>query len=93
MVENISIDGFPSTNGDIECKWVAIQIEPILGSNERLTIGVAAINKDGFYLSQASQWDRLKCLYGTAADTVVFAARTALDFLNDDIAQRVILPH
>lgn len=82
------INKFPTSNANIVCRWVPIHISPILGSDERLTIGVLAISETDFYLSKATEWERLECLYGKRSAPVIFAAKTSLDALEEDIATR-----
>ncbi len=82
------IDDFPRSSGETLCSWTPVQISPILGSDERLTIGVIAISETDFYLAKATEWERLNCLYGERSAPVIFAAKTSLDALEEDIAKR-----
>ncbi|MBB5772827.1 hypothetical protein HNP47_002847 [Brevundimonas vesicularis] len=57
-----------------------------MDSPERLVIGVAAANTDGFHVEKANALNRLQCLFGKSADTAVFAAEVALAELNSALA-------
>ena len=59
-----------------------------MGSPERLVIGVVAVGASGFHVERANALDRFECLYGTAAETAVFAAKVALEDLEADCAER-----
>lgn len=84
----LNIGGFPSSDDYIRCQWAPIIIEPILGSGERLTIGVAVTNETGFFVKSANAFSRLECLYGNMAGTVIFAAKASLEALETDLAER-----
>ncbi len=59
-----------------------------MGSPEKFVIGVAAVGKDGFYLERANALHRLECLYGSSAETAIFASEVALDEFAADLAER-----
>lgn len=84
----IDFGEFPKVQEQVRCKWAPICIEPIAGSGEKLTIGVAAINEAGFSISSANSLNRLTCLYGDKAKTVIFAAQASLASLEQDLSAR-----
>ena len=79
---------FPSLNQPVRAKWAPIFLSPVLGSPERLVIGVVAVNGSGFHIERANALRRFECLYGAAAETAIFAAELALDELEADCAGR-----
>lgn len=59
--------------------WAPIQIEPIVGSGERLTVGIVA-SCDGVTKSYPTYTSKqLQCLFGSQAESLVYFAETALD--------------
>ncbi len=85
---NFKPEQFPSLKRSVQAKWAPIYLSPVLGSPERFVIGVVAMNDSGFYVERANALRRFECLYGTAAETVVFAAELALDEMETDCANR-----
>jgi hypothetical protein len=63
-------------------------IAPIMGSVEQLVIGVAAVSGEFRHVERANMLRRLACLYGKAAETVIFATQVALDELVADLHAR-----
>jgi hypothetical protein len=61
-----------------------------MGSLEQLVIGVAAASAESRYIERANMLRRLECLYGKAAETIIFAAQVALDDLKVDLGERGI---
>ena len=54
---------FPELRTYVRGNWMPIQIEPILGSGERLTIGVIAYDEKEAIVLLAPGLKRLECLY------------------------------
>ncbi|MBB3159606.1 hypothetical protein FHS25_000038 [Rhizobium laguerreae] len=79
---------FPSLRNGIQARWAPILFAPISGSYERLVVGVAAVNNDGFHLELANSLHRLHCFYGENAVGVVTAIQIAGDYLQADLALR-----
>lgn len=88
MRRPLGLQDFPSIDGTTSCRWAPVLLSPILDSPERLVIGVVAANDSGFHLERANALARLRCLFGKAAETAVFAAEVALDELVESLAQR-----
>lgn len=86
MTGGLTSQSFPAISETVECRWAPILLAPILDSPERLVIGIAAANAEGFHVEKANALDRLRCLFGTAADTAVFAAEVALAELSSSLA-------
>lgn len=84
----IDTDIFPRLRNGVRAQWAPVFFEPISGSYERLVVGVAAFNQDGFHLEWANQLDRLKCLYGPDAIGTVSAIEIAGEYLEADLAKR-----
>jgi hypothetical protein len=66
-------------------------LSPLLGSPERLVIGVVAAGDDDFHVERANALRRFECLYGKAAPTAIFAAEVAIEELEADLAKRGLL--
>lgn len=79
---------FPRVNQAVQCSWAPIYIEPLMGSGERLTIGVVGANMEAFYLARANRLERLNCLFEDSAGAVIFAAETALDAFEAVLAEQ-----
>ena len=86
----VELGGFPELDNEIKCNWAPITIEPIPGSGECLTIGVAVVSNDQFFLARANSWKRLECLYDDRAGTVIFAAQASLDAIEEDLSIRAL---
>ncbi|CAA6604291.1 conserved hypothetical protein [Rhodospirillaceae bacterium LM-1] len=85
---SLSLEDFPNPSSDVHGKWAPIYLEPIMGSGERLTIGVAVVAERDFIVLKANMLSRFQCLYGNAGAGVVFLAEAALDALRFDITKR-----
>ena len=79
---------FPSFNDGVRARWAPVLLEPISGSYERLVVAVAVVGANGFHIEQANALDRLRCLYSSAADGIVWAVAVASDHLRDEISRR-----
>lgn len=88
MIADLESSAFPAFTTSIRAHWAPIFLSPIRGSEERLVIGVAVFNADGFHIEAANALNRLQCLYGSQADIVIQVAGVALDELNYDFASR-----
>jgi hypothetical protein len=84
----IELGQFPRVDQSVQCSWAPIYIEPIMGSGERLTIGVVGANMEAFYLARANRLDRLKCLFDDANDAAIFAAEASLDAFEALLAEQ-----
>lgn len=87
-VVSISGDSFPSLDAYVQAKWAPIILEPIAGSYEKLVVGCAVVNENGFHLEIANALDRLHCLYGSRSESVAFAVKLANDAILRDLAER-----
>jgi hypothetical protein len=91
MSDNLfSSASFPSFQSGVRARWAPILLEPIAGSYERLVIGVAVANADGFHLEMANALDRLRCLYADDAEAVGYVIDIVARQLRDDLAARSI---
>lgn len=84
----LTIEEFPAPSAEVRAKWLPVYLEPIMGSGERLTIGLAVVGESGFTVLTANKLSRFQCLYGNSGMEVVFLAEAALDALRLDIAER-----
>lgn len=79
---------FPDTDDLAEALWRPIFIEPILGSGERITIGVIAANGTECYLARANDLERLRCLYAERRIPIIHTVEDSLAVLSADLAKR-----
>ncbi len=84
----LKLNQFPHLNKPVRAMWAPVFMSPIMGSPERLVIGVVAVSDSDFHIERANALARFQCLYGDAAETAVFAAELALDELEADCARR-----
>jgi len=90
MISLLDHSAFPAIEKSVRAVWAPVLLEPIAGSYERLVIGVAAVNAEGFHVELANALGRLDCLYGDDAAAAVTAVRIAGECLRHDLAQRSI---
>lgn len=81
---------FPAFKRSVRAKWSPVLMEPIVGSFERLVIGVAVVSQDGFHLEMANAPGRLECLYGADAGSLIYAISLAEAHIRDDLARRAV---
>jgi len=86
----ISLDEFPigQEQDEVRGQWLPVYLEPVAGSGERFTIGIAVVGDSGFSVVAAGKLSRFHCLYDARGGGVVFMALAALDCLREDIAAR-----
>ncbi len=85
--ESINNLQFPPRRDRVQADWAPIYIEPMVGSGERLTIGVAVANPENFIIVPVASLDRLRCLYGKENEALIYAATTALDSFTGILAR------
>ena len=79
---------FPTFSQHVFAKWAPVLLEPIAGSYERLVVGCAVANEQGFHLEMANALSRLSCLYADRANGVMFAVELASKALLQDLSER-----
>jgi len=79
---------FPPRRNQVRAEWAPIYIEPVVGSGERLAVGVAVVNTDGFLVVPVVSLNRLNCLYGKEADALVYAAELAITHISNALASK-----
>lgn len=62
---------FPPRREKVRAIWQPIYLEPMIGSGERICVGVAVANADGHRVVPASGLERFECLYGKAGSDFV----------------------
>lgn len=72
---------FPPRNENVRAEWMPIYIEPMVGSGERICVGVATANDTGFLVVPVVALNRLECVYGKDAEAILLAA----DFVVNDL--------
>ncbi len=90
MSIELDTETFPSFSQHVFAKWSPVLLAPISGSYERLVIGCAVANEDGYHLEMANALNRLGCLYSSRADGVLFAVELAEKALKHDLVERGI---
>lgn len=70
---------FPSRHDNVKAKWVPIYIEPMVGSGERIAIGVAVAHQNSYLTVPVAALERLECLYGKENRALIFAAKAAIE--------------
>lgn len=88
MISLLDHSAFPAMERSVRAFWAPVLLEPIAGSYERLVVGVAAVNADGFHVEMANALERLHCLYGEEAAAAVIAVHIAGECLRHDLALR-----
>lgn len=78
---------FPSVGRLIQARWAPILLEPIVGSYERLVVGVAVVSGGGFHVEAANALERLRCLYADNAERLIFAIQLSLEHLPGELAR------
>lgn len=81
---------FPEPALQVVGKWSPIFFEPILGSGERLAVGIVVFSEAASFVFPANKLSRLQCLYGDRAAWVIDVVAGALEWLKDDVAVRGI---
>jgi len=79
---------FPKRRDAISGEWAPLYLEPIVGSGERICIGVAAVNGSASLVVPVVALDRLECLYGKGVDAVMLASRVALEYTREVLAKQ-----
>lgn len=72
---------FPSHDSLMRAQWRSIFIEPMVGSGERICIGVAVANSTTYEVAQVPALTRLRCIYGDAVQAIL----TASEFVLQDL--------
>lgn len=69
---------FPARRSTHEGRWLPLFLEPLVGSGERICIGVAASDGNAVEVVGVPKLDRLSSLYGQATGSLQWAADLAL---------------
>lgn len=72
---------FPERNEQVRATWRPLYIEPMVGSGERVCIGVGVAATAGHIVVPVIGLGRLKCVYGEDVDALISAADIALRHL------------
>ena len=71
---------FPRRRDETKGKWTPIFIEPVIGSGERICIGVAAVSGRQSLVVPVIALDRLECLYGKDVEAILLASKLSLSY-------------
>lgn len=72
---------FPPRRDAVRGKWAALYLEPVIGSGERICIGVAAASARQSIVVPVVALNRLECIYGREVDALLLASRIALEHM------------
>ncbi len=78
---------FPERRSTRKASWVPVYIEPVVGSGERLCIGVVVADATERLIVAVPALDRLACIYGDAAATLSHSAAFALATLSQRLSK------
>ena len=78
---------FPKRRDAVHGEWAPIYIEPVVGSGERICVGVAAVNDSAALVVPVVAVDRLECIYGNGVDAILLASRVALEYTRDTLGK------
>jgi phage-related protein len=70
--------GFHARRSNHRAWWTPIYLETIVGSGERLCIGVAAADEEAAVVRGVDGLERLACVYGNEANVFIYASEVAL---------------
>ena len=80
---------FPPRREKVRALWQPIYLEPMIGSGERICVGVAVANAEGYRVVPASGLERFECLYGKAGSDFV---RQIIEATCDSLARALEQP-
>ncbi len=83
LVEQIR---FPQRRSNRRASWVPVFIEPVVGSGERLCVGVLVADNSEHLVVPVPSLDRLGCIYGDAAEALSNGAAVALEVFRRRLA-------
>lgn len=69
---------FPKRRSTQRASWVPVYIEPVVGSGERLCIGVVVADTQEHLVVPVPALERLACIYGDSAAALSYSAALAL---------------
>lgn len=78
---------FPERHDAVRGEWAPLYFEPIVGSGERICIGVAAVSGSASLVVPVVALDRLECLYGKSVEAVILASQVALGYTRESLGK------
>lgn len=78
---------FPSRNEAVRAEWMPLYLEPMLGSGERICIGIATANSAGFLVVPVTALNRLECVYGKGVESILIAAELVITSLRTALSK------
>lgn len=79
---------FPERRDAVQGEWAPIYIEPIVGSGERICIGVVAVNGGASLVVPVVSLERLECIYGKGVDAILLASRVAVEYTREALGKQ-----
>lgn len=81
--------GFRPRRSIYRALWAPIYLEPMVGSGERLCIGVVAADEGAAIVRKVDGLDRLACLYGVEANAFIYASQVALSSTEQKVQEGI----
>lgn len=78
---------FPARRNKVVADWRPLYVEPVIGSGERLCVGIVVANQEQGIVVPASGLSKLNCLYGSEADFLIWATETVEEDLQEGLSQ------
>jgi len=78
---------FPPRRSTHYAKWAPVYIEPIVGSGERLCIAIAVADDNDYFVYAVPGVERLTCVYGPHANSLVAASQIIVGFVQRQVAK------
>lgn len=79
--------GFSERRSNHYGLWAPIYMEPMVGSGERLCVGIVTADADRSIVYPVPTLERLVCIYGNEVEAFVLASRLALSATERHVAQ------
>jgi len=76
---------FPERSEQVRGCWSPIYIEPMVGSGERICIGVAVVSGSSSLTVPVTALNRLECVYGKDVDSLMYASKLAIEALQSSL--------
>src|SRR3989442_157770 len=72
---------FPDRSEQVRGHWSPVYIEPMIGSGERICIGIAVVSESSHLTVPVTALSRLECVYGKEVDSLLYASKLAIETL------------
>lgn len=79
---------FPKRNKAVEANWLPIYVEPMIGSGEKICVGIAVSSKNGSLVVPVAGLERLKCLYGAESEIIRYSSELVLGSVGECLQKK-----